>query len=115
MKTISQSIRRHLLLHFENQRCNHSSSRLEPEWSGVYCLEGVPGKWGRRQAGAESPSKCPTSLAHRAYSPVQIPFTPHPDPCWEKCLMAKWPQSQTKHSECSQAPQMAGTEGPSLL
>lgn len=62
--------------------------------------------------GAESPSKCPTSLFTKFIPPAQLPRPLHPDPGWDKRLMAKWPPSQTKRSERSQAPQTAGTGGP---
>ena len=66
--------------------------------------------------GQKAPPNVPPPPLAKLSPPVQIPpCLPYPNPCWENCLMAKWPQSQTKHSECSQAPQTAGTKGPSLL
>lgn len=70
---------------------------------------------GGDRRGQKAPPNAPPPLLTKLIPQVQISSTPHPNPCWEKCLMAKWPQRQTKHSECSQAPQTAGTEGPSLL
>lgn len=87
--------------------------------SGVYCLEGVPGKWGEVAGGGRKPLQMPglpPTVFIKLSPPVQIPpCPPTPDPCWENRLMAKWSQSQTKHAECSQAPQTAGTKGLSLL
>lgn len=68
--------------------------------------------------GGESPSKCPRvpgPLCSQSSVP-QSRSPPRPQAhTGENCLTAKWPRSQTKHSECSQAPQTAGTKGPSLL
>lgn len=89
MKTISQSIRRHLLLHFENQRCNHSSSRLEPEWSGVYCLEGVPGKWGEAAGGGRKPLQMPHLPCSQSLFPSPDPLHPPPGPMLGKVSHGK--------------------------
>lgn len=91
MKTVSQNAQRHLLLHFENQRCHHLSSRLEPEWSGVYCLEGVPGKGGGGGGrwGQKTPPNAPPSLLTKLIPPVQIRATPPPRPMLGKVSHGK--------------------------
>lgn len=110
MKTMSHKAPKGICFH--TLKTKDANSPLEPEW-GNYCLEGVPGKRGEVSGvWTESPSKCPHLLDPLcSQSPVQIPAPPPQALAGEQRLMAKWPRSQTKHSECSQAPQTAGTKG----
>lgn len=92
---VSHRAQRHLLSHFENQRCSPTPP-LEPE-RGFYCLEGVPGKWGgvgRKPSQVPPPPRPPllTKLSPR----VQIARSP-PGTYGGNRLLAKWPQSQSKH------------------
>lgn len=109
MKTVSHKAPKGICFH--TLKTKDANSPLEPEW-GNYCLEGVPGKWGEVSGvWTESPPKCPHLLGPLcSQSPVQIPAPP-PRPSlgnsvsWQSGLEAK------PNTECSQAPQTAGTRG----
>lgn len=94
VETVSHKAPKAMLLHFENQRCN--PPLLPWRLSGVYCLEGVPGKWGKAAGGGRKPlqmSHLPRlqSLVPQSRSPHASPTPTHAGKTvsWQSGLKAK--------------------------